>query len=883
MFPVVLMKNNLQICRFSNLQTITAKFFLTFAVLTITQQMFAQFTDDFSDGDFTDSPAWSGMVTKFTIAAQELKLQADPATDIAYLTIATSSVQDSWEFLVRLEFNPSATNYTRIYLASDQSELSGPLNGYFVLMGNTTDDVSLYKQTAAATTKLIDGVDGRLDLSTVSIKVKVTRDDLGHWELFTDVGASGTYLSEGTTLDATYPSPQYFGVLCGYTATRSDKFYFDDFKVTGNSLSDTFPPELYSVNVISSTELLLTFSENIDRIGAETIVNYNVDANIGNPTTAILQENKKTVALLFDKSFSNNQNYNIDVSGIKDSAGNGMDLTTRNFLFFLSVPANYKDIVFTEIFADPSPKIGLPELEFVEIFNRSENPFDLQGWQLMDEATPVTLPSLVLLPDEYLILTSSAIDFNGYGKVWGSPDFPSLNNGGDMLLLKNSDGATVDSVNFTDRWYKDDERKNGGWSLELIDPENLCSESENWVASQDPYGGTPGKQNSVLANKPDLKGPAILSAIPISPTLLRLTFNEKLEKSLPSKNGFGIVPSIEINGISFSDLSLKSLQISLSSELQPGVSYSITANTVYDCSGNSIDPDFSKIVFGLPESANGADIVINEILFNPRSTGIDFVEIVNTSLKFINLKNWQVANIELGVPENKKAVTQDDFLLNPGAYLVLTENLDVLKGEYPILHEENILILDDLPGFNDDEGTVAFVDDHDKVIDYFLYTDDLHSPFIKDEEGVSLERISFSRPSNESQNWKSASSLAGYATPGYVNSNALAEPEFSEGSIKIEPEVFIPVTGQPDFTQIHYKFDHGGYVANIKIYDEQGHLIKRIANNELLGTEGTLRWDGDRDDGSKIRMGYYMIWFELFDSSGEVITFRKPVAVAARF
>ena len=291
----------------------------------------------------------------------------------------------------------------------------------------------------------------------------------------------------------------------------------------------------------------------------------------------------------------------------------------------------------------------------------------------------------------------------------------------------------------------------------------------------------------------------------------------------------------------------------------------------------------TQLSFGLPETASASDIVINEILFNPRPTGVDFVEIVNISNKFINLKNWFIANVENDSAYNAKPISTEDLLINPGAYLVLTEKPTVLEGEYPQSMEKNVLAVNELPAFNDDAGGVGIVDHQKTVIDHFGYTSNMHSVFINEEEGVSLERISFNRPSGETQNWKSASSNVGYATPGYLNSNSNPEPSVTEESVKIEPEVFIPVSGQPDFTQIRYKFDHGGYAANVRVYTDHGILIKQIANNELLGTEGVLRWDGDRDDGHKARTGYYMILFEVFDDSGVVKTIRKRIAIASNF
>jgi len=80
-----------------------------------------------------------------------------------------------------------------------------------------------------------------------------------------------------------------------------------------------------------------------------------------------------------------------------------------------------------------------------------------------------------------------------------------------------------------------------------------------------------------------------------------------------------------------------------------------------------------------------------------------------------------------------------------------------------------------LPGLPDDEGSVAVVNSTGHVIDFFYYNRNFHSKMIRDEEGVSLERISFSNPTNDDQNWKSASAQSGFATPGLLNSNSRPE------------------------------------------------------------------------------------------------------------
>ena len=194
------MKNNLQICRFSILKTITEIFFLTIAAAGFPQQVFAQLTDDFSDGDFSDGPAWSGTVSDFSVDNEVLWLHGGSQTGKAYLSLPSSVISGMWDFNAGLDFNPSNANFAQIYLVSDQSDLTGPLHGYYVLVGNTTDDVSLYRQSGTVHTKIIDGKDGLLDADGSNLKISVTHTNDGIWELRT-ARDGGALSIEGTVLD----------------------------------------------------------------------------------------------------------------------------------------------------------------------------------------------------------------------------------------------------------------------------------------------------------------------------------------------------------------------------------------------------------------------------------------------------------------------------------------------------------------------------------------------------------------------------------------------------------------------------------------------------------------------------------------------------------
>lgn len=869
-----------QILSLYNRQPFTTSIFLIVAACVYSQHTFGQFTDSFADGNYTANPTWTGTDAKFTVYNQQLRLQAPAVNGNAYLTTPSRAIDNiTWEFSLNLQFNPSGDNYVRVYLATDQADLTGELNGYFVMIGNTADEISLYRQRGAQRTEVIDGADGRVNLSTVSVRVKITRDGGGQWQLFSDVGQTGAYAAEGNVVDNTFTTSAYFGLLCVYTATRADKIWFDDFIVRETTVADTQKPALKTIRVVAARELALEFSEPLNAASVMRGV-YTVDRGVDEPKAVELLADQRTVRLVFAADFTKNVSCSLSIAGVADLAGNIMEPAATGFMYVVPMVASPKDVIITELLPDPSPRTGLPEEEFAEIYNRSGEAVNLQGWTLSDGVSTAKFPLAILAPGEYLILTASAnaVVYGAFSKTVALPNFPTLNNAGDKLVLKDSSDVTIDSLNYTSAWYHNEDKKEGGWSLELIDPDNICAASGNWTASEDKRGGTPGKQNSVFANKPDVMGPMVRSAMAVAENKVRVVFDEKLDRIAPAPGSFKFDPAADVQAVQFTDGSRSAVDVKLTSPLLRATSYKLVVNRVYDCTGNAIQPDHASAVFGLPESVDSADVVINEILFNPRPTGVDFVEVCNRSDKFLNIKGWRMTRAD----EEARVITTENVLLAPGGYLLLSEDGSLVKNEYPLSHEENFLDVKDVPSMNDDEGSIALLDSLGSVIDAMTYKDDLHSPFIDDEEGVSLERLSWERPTLSTENWHSAATQVGYATPGYKNSNAVGMTPSTQ-SVTVEPEAFKPETGQPSFTRISYQFERGGLVANVNIIDPQGRVVRSVAANEILSASGFYQWNGEMDNGRKVRIGYYMVWFEVFDEDGNVRVFKKAVAVIGDF
>jgi len=842
----------------------------------------AQVSDDFTDGDLTNNPVWTpDLPANWTVISGQLRSNSSAANSTFYITTPSAKAVDAqWEFFVNLQFNTSSANFVDVYLMSDQSNLlSATNNGYFVRIGGTPDEISLYKLAAGTATLLINGTDGVTNSSNNRLRIKVIRDGNNLWSLERDATGGTNYFLEGTVTDNAFTTSNFFGIRVQQsTASFFNRHFFDDI-YAGEIIVDSEPPLLQQLQVLSENQLSLTFNEKLTPASAQNITHYSASQGIGNPATAVLQADETSVILTFSQNFSNGITHQLTITGVADLLGNSVISFNAPFLFFQPQPVNAKDIIITEIFADPTPQVGLPDAEFIELYNRSSNPVDLAGWKFSDGNSTATFSSHLILPGDYRIITASSntASFTSFGTTVGISNFPTLNNGGEPLTLKTSTGLLIDSVNYALSWYRDTDKQEGGWTLELIDLNNPCGEEDNWTAAEDVKGGTPGKINSVNANKPDLTGPQLVSVAAIQANELLLVFNEKLEKPL-GITLFSIEPGIEISTAIFTSQSLKQVKLTLAENLGPRQLYTVTITNLRDCSGNYIQEGFNSLSFALPELAEAGDLLLNEILFNPRPGGVDFVEIINVSEKYLNLKNWSLANVQEGSAINNRTISTQDLIIAPGEYTVFTVEGVTIKNQYPNSQEKHF-VQTTLPSMNDDSGSVALISNEGILMDHFLYVDDYHTPLLKDKEGVSLERISLTEFTNLASNWKSASSVAGFATPGYLNSNSRPETFVDDNAVTIEPEIFSTVIPGQDFTKINYRFDQGGFVANVKIVDQQGRLIKEIANNETLSIEGFLRWDGDRDDGSKARRGYYFVWIEVFSLEGTIKNFRKRVVI----
>lgn len=274
------------------------------------------------------------------------------------------------------------------------------------------------------------------------------------------------------------------------------------------------------------------------------------------------------------------------------------------------------------------------------------------------------------------------------------------------------------------------------------------------------------------------------------------------------------------------------------------------------------------------------ELVINEILFNPFPESTDYVEIYNNSEKELPVHQLYLAsrdkNLEL---TQVYSLSKTKHLLQPGNYLALTKDTNGVFPWFTIRCYECFLQMEKFPSFNNDDDYVVLLDAELQVIDELYYTEEMHSELLFDNEGISLERISFSENTNSPGNWYSASTESGYGTPGYQNSQHENENLISP-QITFSPESFSPNNdGYNDKYKIHYQLEKTGYYANVRVYDSAGRYVLQLAKNNLLGTEGEITWNGEDETGQRQNIGVYVVLVELFDLNGNVKRFKDGVVL----
>ena len=810
----------------------------------------AQLLDDFSDGNIHSNPYWFGDTAQFQVVNGELQLQAIPQTDTSYLSTPINPPDSaSWAFTFELDFNPSSSNYLRWYPLADEPDLTASQNAYYLQIGGASNDrVSLRKLDMGTGSILWESADDFVDADPVSLTLKVTYSH-GLWSVYQ--GQNGGWIPLGSASDTL--SRPYFntGIWCRYTATRSDKFTFDDFYYEYQPWIDLQNPFVTQYMVTNPSLLKLQFNEIVfaDNIrlrkwGTSNWFDAHPDRESGSEFNITLDQSMLSGAL-----------YQIELAEWSDLSGRTLD-TTWMLGFY---KPRYRSLIFTEIMADPSPTVGLPDKEYIEIFNRSGHEIELKNLRLLVGEKEFQLPAVRLQPDSFYVIY----------------DGPSLANSGGDLMLMDFSGRLIDAVSYSDNQHALKVKKDGGWSLTLVDTLRSCYGKSSWQSSIHPLGGTPG----FMGNQESIEQPG-------NRVLYYFEEDSRIElnwfHALDSVYWFMNPPEVIESNIVFERMLGYPFDQEEWNFLSPIPEEGVKIYWPHgsrDCRQRHFWPD--TFLIAPVQKADSADWRVNEIMYEPDDGQPEWIEIVNHSDKVLDLGELHIGeyNPTFEVFESFKKFRDQGQAVLPGARLVLTSEVEPLWQKYSEIDSFQVFVADEWLALTNDSMQLALANSGMEVLELFRYESEMHLPYLDNTGGVSLERLSPGSVATHQNSWHSSAIALGGATPTQINSHS---GEAQSGQVAVSaPSIFTPNgDGYNDVVRLKWISEEPGEWARIQIIDATGRPVYTLNSGANLPNEIDWVWSGQSDGGNLCQAGVYWWWVELMSLEGRVKTYRIPFVLS---
>jgi hypothetical protein len=787
-----------------------------------------------------------------------------------------------WSFKIKHGYDPSSSNYWAVFLTSDNPPAfmipGSSVNGFIigVNLAGYDDTLRLWKiKNGILSVVLNTGINWQNEVGTGSPAIiNVERSQTGRWK--TSVFSKNLALIDSaSTFNGELFNADWFGVYYKYTATRDRLLWIDDILIDGPFFEDKDPPKInkctfdtyYSVNLFLDEEPVAEFF---------AAANFSLNDK---PVTAsnILKLSPLSVRVTFENTFINKSENTLFINSICDKSGNCIkDVSVK----FTPAWAEQGDVIISEIMADPAPSVSLPEKEYIEIYNRTSFQFNLKKWKLSDEGSGTVFPETIINPTEQMILCQiqDTSFFLRFGKVRGLKSFPSLTDAGKLIVLYDSLGKMIHGVEYCSEWNRDDLKKEGGWSLEMIDTNFPFYNEGNWIASISKAGGTPGGMNSVQHLNRDKYFKGIINVFPTDSNTLKIYFSEPVRNFTENSKEIKIDNS-GVKSVFSTDQLLREYTIIPGSQFIRTKKYLLEIPSgIKDFAGNS--PMIKSSGFGIPEKPVKGEIVFNEILFNPRAGDADYIELYNASNEIIDAYELSLSSVsESGVNSEPVHVSAINRCILPGTFYVITTKKESVLNRYLNSVPDNIFQVSALPSMPDNNGHLILFNRQLDIIDEVAYNEKMHYSLLSGYEGIALEKIRPSASSKEPGNWYSASETYLWGTPGAPNSIASIQPISDKKIVFSSTKITPDNDGYEDLLIIDLNLNGNSNVISATVFDESGGFVRKIAENLLSGQHTTIIWNGSTNDGSIVNSGIYIILISVFDDTGRGEKWKKVCAV----
>ncbi|HAN78686.1 MAG TPA: hypothetical protein DCQ31_13455, partial [Bacteroidales bacterium] len=397
------------------------------------------------------------------------------------------------------------------------------------------------------------------------------------------------------------------------------------------------PVEKFAINsvyAVSKKNLLLKLTDVPDTLNSLPNFALSTDSEAINFTKQIIGN---IIYFELENEISANKTCELAISNLSGKCNAINDTTLQ-----INSPKVY-DLIFTEIRFKSTNKVDLPNTDYLEIYNRSNQAIQTAGMQLQIGDKKYNLPNVRIETGEYWTISHAtyAEKFKKLGKTIVLNNFPDLGNTSGTLLLLDAGGSILANLAYTSDFFEDKFYYELGYSLELFDVNSPASLPENWHESKNSIGGTPGTQNSVATANPDKTLPQITRIGVLNSSNLKIWFSEPMHFNVLSNLKAFNIASTHVSPVSIvaSTNLFTELELQFAQNFVPGEKYTLKIeNSITDICLNSLQEP-AEYPFELPKIPQIGEVIINELLFNPIPESCDFIELFNNSQKTFDLAN----------------------------------------------------------------------------------------------------------------------------------------------------------------------------------------------------------------------------------------------------
>lgn len=728
---------------------------------------FSQVAEDFNDGEVLHHPQWVGDTGRFVVNnTKQLQSKLHNKSDTSFLATNNQHLLNtSWEFYVQINVDPSTSNQMRIYLAHDKANLDSPGNGYFIQIGETgtQDSYDLYRKSGKNIIKIIDGpAKPRARTDTIKTWFYVIHRTDGYWELYSRSSPEDAWQAEGNCFDRVFRQSTYSGLSIKHTSTRSDKFILDDLWIYPYDV-DTAAPEYVDIEIRDSIISVL-FSEEIDTIGLYQTANYKLNGSISARKVYKDALNTSLIHLAFPQMIQGGK-INLEIPALSDFLGN-KNTSPYYIQYTYIAPISYQknDVFISEIMADPSPSIDLPEAEYIEWYNSTDKDIHLKDWIFGNGNSNLKLKEQVLKAKSFIVFCKASDTnlFKPYGDVIGLSTWPSVGNGSGILRIRDHQGNLIDEVNYNTTWYKNKSKSNGGYSLECTQSQKSCEGIYVWEASNHVKGGSPGTLNSFW-NKPT-ETFFVYQFDFLNDSSIYIRFNKAADSSLALSK-----KSYQLNNPDRFPQKVKCLNdyyteyiLLFNEKFKNNKPYEFKFNNIKTCDGIGLDDQLFSFIYRNDDDTSL--IRINELMIDPNPVvalaDAEYIELFNTTKNYVNLSSYTltIGSTKLIFPT---------YLLRPNEYLLLCASGDTLE----LKKYGNVISFNNFPSLSNTVGTIQLNNKAGRLIDKISYKSSWYRDVTKSDGGWSIELIDPYSKCKEINRWNASNHKKG-GTPCKINSVA---------------------------------------------------------------------------------------------------------------